>query len=182
MPQDPWLGWVEVPPEVETKLRIDHFLTPTQVRQAICWGAHDKATWDDHPGYGERLVVTGSTQETGPIIIYLKPLDESDGTLGMQDSLEAVMDKELEEDLKLTKEDLLHKLETGRPANLRRVAPRDPNQRAKMVMDVVTAKSEREIPTIVVGPRLKVSDFRPISDLTDREVRQSDTALHTVRQ
>jgi hypothetical protein len=29
--------------------------------------------------YGERLVVTG-TDETGPLIAYLRPVDESDGT------------------------------------------------------------------------------------------------------
>jgi len=30
--------------------------------------------------YGERLVVTGTTDETGPMIVYLRPIDPSDGT------------------------------------------------------------------------------------------------------
>lgn len=80
MSDEPWLGWVVIPPEIETKLRIEHWLTPGQVREAICWGAHDQASWEEHPVYGERLVVRGTTVETGPIVAYLRPLDPEDGT------------------------------------------------------------------------------------------------------
>lgn len=75
-----WIGVLLVMPGIEFKLRDSHALTGEQVRQAVCWGAHDEATWDDHPVYGLRLVVTGSTEETGPLIAYLRPVDESDGT------------------------------------------------------------------------------------------------------
>jgi len=51
------------------------------------------------------------------------------------------MDKEREEAENLTKEDLLAKLDRGRPAKL--AGPRDPNQRAKAVMDAVVQRSER---------------------------------------
>ena len=55
------------------------------------------------------------------------------------------MDKELEEAQSLTKDDLVRKMRAGRPAKLaRHGAPRDPNQRAKAVMDQVISKSERE--------------------------------------
>ena len=80
MADDPWIGFVVVADEIEAKLRIDHFLTPAQIRQAVCWGAHDLAAWEDHPVYGLRLVVTGRTDETGPLIVYLRPVDETDGT------------------------------------------------------------------------------------------------------
>jgi hypothetical protein len=80
VPDEPWIGLVVIPSEIETKLRIAHFLTPEQVRLAICWGAHHQAAWEDHPVYGERLVVTGTTDETGPLIAYLRPIDETDGT------------------------------------------------------------------------------------------------------
>jgi hypothetical protein len=67
-------------PEVEVKLRDKHFLTVAQIRRAICSGAHHRAAWDDSSIYGERLVVTGATEETGPLIADLRPVDESDGT------------------------------------------------------------------------------------------------------
>lgn len=67
-----------VDPVIEHKLRHEHDLTPDQVRRAVCFGAHDRAAWDEHPEYGTRLVVTGS-DERGPLIVYLRPLDESDG-------------------------------------------------------------------------------------------------------
>lgn len=51
------------------------------------------------------------------------------------------MDKELEEADNLTKEDLLAKLDHGRPASLAR--PRDSNQRGKAVKDAVTQRSDR---------------------------------------
>ena len=69
-----------ISPEIEAKLRAKHHLTGDQIRRAVCWGAHDRAAWDNDPVYGERLVVTGSDEETGPLIAYLRPVDESDGT------------------------------------------------------------------------------------------------------
>lgn len=48
------------------------------------------------------------------------------------------MDKELQEAQKLTRDDLLAKLEQGQPAKLSRRAPRDANQRAKAVVDAAT--------------------------------------------
>jgi len=51
------------------------------------------------------------------------------------------MDKELEQAQGLTKDDLLAKLEHGRPAKLAR--PRDPNQRGKAVVDAATREKPR---------------------------------------
>ena len=49
------------------------------------------------------------------------------------------MDKELEEAQNLTKDDLLAKLEGGRPAKLARPRrPRDGNQLAKVIVDEAT--------------------------------------------
>jgi len=80
VPDGPWIGYVYVDPEVESKLREKHGLTSDQIREAICWGAHNQAAWDDDPVYGTRLVVTGTMGESGPLIAYLRPLDETDGT------------------------------------------------------------------------------------------------------
>lgn len=75
-----WIGYLLVNEIVEEKLRTKHNLTVRQVRLAVCNGVHDEASWEDHPVYRERLVVTESTLETGPLIAYLRPIDESDGT------------------------------------------------------------------------------------------------------
>lgn len=73
-----WIGDIYFSPETEAKLRHEHDLTSDQVRLAVALGAHDTANWEDHPEYGERLVVTGS-DEKGSLIAYLRPLDRLDG-------------------------------------------------------------------------------------------------------
>ena len=90
------------------------------------------------------------------------------------------MDKELEEAQNLTRDDLVRQLETGRPAKLSRKhkAPRDPNQRAKRVMDLVTAKSERERQVLVLRP--VPGSPRHISEITLQEEERSNTAERTV--
>lgn len=65
-------------PDVEAKLRLKHYVTPAQVREAVALGAASNLTWDDDPIYGRRLIATGSDAE-GEIDVYLKPLDISDG-------------------------------------------------------------------------------------------------------
>jgi hypothetical protein len=75
-----WIGYIVIPDLIEEKLRTKHMITGAQLRAAISQGAHDEASVEDHPQYGERLLVTGSTLETGPVIAYLRPIDESDGT------------------------------------------------------------------------------------------------------
>jgi hypothetical protein len=52
------------------------------------------------------------------------------------------MDKELEEAQDLTRDDLVAKLDHGRPAELAR--PLDPNQGAEAVVDTVAARGERQ--------------------------------------
>lgn len=80
MADTPWIGYVIFAEEIAAKLRAKHSLTPDQVREAICWSTHERAAWDDHPVYGERLVVTGDSSTCGRIIAYLRPVDRSDGT------------------------------------------------------------------------------------------------------
>ena len=36
--------------------------------------------WHTHPVYGRRLIVQGVTYRGDPILAYLKPIDERDGT------------------------------------------------------------------------------------------------------
>lgn len=68
-------------PDIEAKIRDpDHNLTPEQVRQAICWGAHETDNWDDDEIYGLRLVVTGTSADNVGLVAYLKPIDAEDGT------------------------------------------------------------------------------------------------------
>jgi hypothetical protein len=80
VPIEPRIDHILAVPAVEAKLRDKHFLTLAQIRRAVSRGAHDRAAWDDSSMYGERLVVTGTTDETGPLIAYLRPIESSDGT------------------------------------------------------------------------------------------------------
>src|SRR5437879_13867474 len=83
----------------------------------------------------------------------------------MPDGMEAgLMDKELEEAQKLTKEDLLDKLEKGRPAALGE-PPRDLNQRAKSVVDrAVTRSEQREATRTKVRIVASGSSVEPITE------------------
>jgi hypothetical protein len=92
------------------------------------------------------------------------------------------MDKEQQEAQGLSRDDLLRMLERGKEAKLSRGGPRDLNQRAKHVVDVVAARSERREPVRLIAtfdrdrtlwPRM--SAFRPL------ETHQSETEVHSVR-
>lgn len=74
-----WIGEIRFSPEVEQKLRTrGDRPTPEQVREAVLCGAHERASWNVHPVYGRRLVVTGRDAD-GQVIAFLRPLDLADG-------------------------------------------------------------------------------------------------------
>ena len=79
-PVDEWVGEIVFSDEVARKLRQRRRggVTPDQVREAVACGGHDRATWNEHPKYGRRLVVIGS-DDHGEIIAFLRPLDYADG-------------------------------------------------------------------------------------------------------
>lgn len=90
------------------------------------------------------------------------------------------MDKEKQEAQSLSKEDLLAKLEAGRPANLSR-SPKDTNQRARRVIDAVIERTERPVLSIVLNFDRNPLDQRPITNfIAPVEVQENDTAVHTV--
>jgi hypothetical protein len=72
-----WIGDIRFSPEVERKIR-KRGLMPDQVRVAVALGADEDLRWDMHPKYGRRLVARGSDLH-GPLIAYLRPIDQSDG-------------------------------------------------------------------------------------------------------
>lgn len=74
-----WISVLVIPPEVEAKLREKHALTGDEVREAILLGAHTRAQWNDHPQYGRRLLVRGTTAAGRPLLATLLPIDETDG-------------------------------------------------------------------------------------------------------
>lgn len=73
-----WLGEIQFSPAVDRKLRTKHGLTPQQVRNAIAWGRHEKAWWDNHERYCRRLIVIAGDAH-GKVIAYLRPIDRADG-------------------------------------------------------------------------------------------------------
>jgi hypothetical protein len=74
-----WIGTVEFAPETIAKLHTKHSVAEHEVREAVCFGAHDRAVWDDDPDYGLRLVVTGRSAAGRRIIAYLRPIDPAGG-------------------------------------------------------------------------------------------------------
>lgn len=74
-----WIGRVDFAPEISDKIRTKHDLMETEVVEAIAFGRHTRAAWDDNPRYGRRLVVLGRTAADREVIAYLRPVDESDG-------------------------------------------------------------------------------------------------------
>lgn len=74
-----WIAEILFRPDVATKIRSKHQLTPAEIREAACFGAHRDAGWHVHPTYGRRLLVQGETYEGKRIIVYLKPMDEAGG-------------------------------------------------------------------------------------------------------
>jgi hypothetical protein len=88
------------------------------------------------------------------------------------------MDKELEEAQSRTKDDLVGKLEEGRPANLAR---RSVNQPGDATVAEVTERAEQ--PDVQVMVLLRVpGPPRSAAEITVREVQQSETAVRTARQ
>jgi hypothetical protein len=79
MPARVWIAQVEFDPEVVTKLQTKHNISPDEVREAVCFGAHREARWHTHPQYGRRLIVIGDSYAGMPIVAYLKPIDQTDG-------------------------------------------------------------------------------------------------------
>jgi hypothetical protein len=67
-----------IDPQIEAKIREKHKLTAAEVKEAVIYARDAQAEWEDHPDYGRRLVVQGTTYRGRPVIAYLVPLDESD--------------------------------------------------------------------------------------------------------
>lgn len=72
-----WIGDIRFAPEIERKIR-KRGLTPDQVRVAVALGADEDLRWDEDERYGRRLVARGYDLQ-GPLVAYLRPLDETDG-------------------------------------------------------------------------------------------------------
>jgi hypothetical protein len=74
-----WIAEILFRADVAAKIRSKHHLSPAEIREAACFGAHRDARWHVHPTYGRRLLVVGETYEGKRIIVYLKPLNEAEG-------------------------------------------------------------------------------------------------------
>jgi hypothetical protein len=76
-----WIGYVEVPPSVETKIRTRRGVTGDQVRAACQWPAVPlRVAWHDHPEHGRRLLVVVRDEQGRLLRIILQPVDPADGT------------------------------------------------------------------------------------------------------
>jgi hypothetical protein len=76
-----WIGYIDVPPSVETKIRTRRGVTGDQVRQACQWPAAPlRAAWHDHPEHGRRLIVFARDEQGRLLKVVLQPVDIADGT------------------------------------------------------------------------------------------------------
>lgn len=76
-----WIGFVEVSPNVETKIRTRRGVTGDQVRAACQWPAVPLQTvWHEHPEHGRRLLVVARDEQGRLLRIILQPVDPADGT------------------------------------------------------------------------------------------------------
>lgn len=75
-----YIGYVDVPPAIEDKIRKKHNLTGDEVREAMQWPAAARAAWEEHPVHGRRVIASGHTYSGRPILAWLQPVDVSDGT------------------------------------------------------------------------------------------------------
>jgi hypothetical protein len=74
-----WIAQVEIDPEIASKVQTKHNISPDEVREAICFGAHRDARWHTHDQYGRRLIVIGDNYAGRSIVAYLKPINEAEG-------------------------------------------------------------------------------------------------------
>jgi len=86
-----------------------------------------------------------------------------------------LMDKELEQAQNLTKDDLVAKLEHGRAAKL---APRDPNQRAKAVVEDAT-KEKTHLRGVVLWPGGEPQDHIVLTREQPAPIRIKGSRLRT---
>ena len=76
-----WIGYIDVPPSVETKIRTRRGVTGEQVRAAFEWPAVPlRAVWHDHPEHGRRLIVVIRDEQGRLLKAVLQPVDIPDGT------------------------------------------------------------------------------------------------------
>jgi hypothetical protein len=74
-----WIGRVDFDPAISNKIKTKHDLTEAEVIEAVAFGRHVRAAWDEDPRYGRRLVVLGRTAADREVVAYLRPVDENDG-------------------------------------------------------------------------------------------------------
>jgi hypothetical protein len=64
---------------IVAKIRDKHPpLTFVAVRQALIYGKHVEARWEEHPEHGRRVVARGTTYAGTSFVAYLSPLNEND--------------------------------------------------------------------------------------------------------
>lgn len=75
-----YIAQVLIDPSIEAKIKTKHNVTSDDVRSALEYPARVSAAWEEHPDHGRRLVASGTTRTGRPILAWLEPVDETDGT------------------------------------------------------------------------------------------------------
>jgi hypothetical protein len=76
-----WIGYIEVTPSIETKIRTRRGVTGDQVRAACQWPAVPiRAVWHVDPEHGRRLIVIVRDEQQRLLKVILQPVDIAEGT------------------------------------------------------------------------------------------------------
>ena len=76
-----WIGFIDVPASIETKIRTRRGVTGDQVQAACQWPAVPiRVGWNEHPEHGLRLLVLTRDEQGRLLRVILSPVDEADGT------------------------------------------------------------------------------------------------------
>jgi uncharacterized DUF497 family protein len=85
-----YIGLIAISPAMAQKIMTKHGVTPEEVREACqAPNRYLRAAWHDHPEYGRRLIVVGSTSGGRVLKVILQPVDLTDGTFRLRTALAA---------------------------------------------------------------------------------------------
>jgi len=118
-----WIAEVQIPAVVEAKLREKHDLTGDQVRGACVPDQYERAGWEDHPAYGQRLLVIALTTDGRRIKVILEPVDAADGDgdyarHGGHSSHEPAFESEALSEFDVSNEEFDERMAAAEPAEL----------------------------------------------------------------
>ncbi len=74
-----WVADLRFDADIEAKIKTKHQLTVSMIKEAVLCGADERSGWDNHPDYGWRFFLQGTSSDGTRILVYARPIDRQDG-------------------------------------------------------------------------------------------------------